>query len=99
MRRGGERMSVREVPNHVKGDAYLMERNSSRENSEPKETPTVARKKNQYFKLINNATPTAPRGTKPQERGKHTSPSERKGGRDRERERKGNREGIKSNTE
>ena len=36
MRRGGEQMSVREVPNHVKGCAYLMERNSRRENSEPK---------------------------------------------------------------
>ena len=36
MRRGGERRSAREVPNHVNGDAYLMERNSRRENSEPK---------------------------------------------------------------
>ena len=36
MRRGGERTSVGEVPNHVKGGAYLMERNSRRENSEPK---------------------------------------------------------------
>ena len=36
MRRGGERMSVREVPNHVTGCIYLMERNSRRENSESK---------------------------------------------------------------
>ena len=36
MRRGEERTNVREVPNHVKGGAYLMERNSKRENSEPK---------------------------------------------------------------
>ena len=36
MRRGGEHMDVREVPNHVKGDTHLMERKSRREKSKPR---------------------------------------------------------------
>ena len=49
----------------------------------------MARKKNQYFKLINNATPTAPRGNKPQEANGERKTDEPVGekGRERQRER------------